>query len=98
MSDCLDMYLVVVNLYCYRCRGDRHVGRETTHQASTGSLQEGRCGGTSGVQHVTDGARQLRTRADPDPRSRREESGPHDERMESIRKYAIVIEWYFRLS
>ena len=75
-----------VHAPCPCCRGHSHVRREATHQALTGPLQESRRGRTAGLQHVTDGPRQLRPRPHPDPRPRREESGPHDQCLESIRE------------
>ncbi|KAK2178101.1 hypothetical protein NP493_562g01051 [Ridgeia piscesae] len=75
----------------------RSVRREATHQASARQLRaRGSCR-TAGLQHDRDDPRQLRPRPYPDPRPRREESGPHDQLLESIREYSCASFFLFRL-
>jgi len=73
----------------YRLGGD--VRREEAHQVSARQLRGGGRGRAAGAQPLRDHQGLLRALIGPDPRPRREEPGPSDQRLEPIREYRLVF-------
>ena len=79
-------YIHIAYLLTYYCRRGGDVGREATDQVPATELRDGGCGRTTSAEPLRDYQGLLRTVADTDSRPRREEPGPSDQRLESIRE------------